>query len=81
MSNGERSRQREDGMRFHPFLISESITKSVRSIEIYYRKVNPYYTTIKTSNEDDFIVTGFMFYDAQQQVIWKIGKNVYKVTV
>jgi hypothetical protein len=38
-------------------------------------KVNPYYKTVKTNNQDDLIVVGFIFFDAQRKIIWQIGKK------
>ena len=81
MSNGEKSRQREEGMKFYPFMIPENVTKGIRSVEIYYRSNDLYYVKKRDRYDGDLIVTGFVFYDGEMSVIWKIGKNVSKATI
>lgn len=65
-------------MKFYPFEIPQKVTNNIRSVDILSAKVNPYYKTVKTNNQDDLIVVGFIFFDAQRKIIWQIGKKVSK---
>ncbi len=61
-SNGSQTQQRDEGVReYFTHMMPEEVPKKIKRVDIYY--------------EDDTSITGFVFYDKENKMMWKIGKT------
>jgi hypothetical protein len=63
LSNGDRSKQRDEGYTYYDHMMTADSHKRIRSVNIHF---NPGYC-----------ITGFYFYDKDDALIWRIGHTDY----